>query len=81
MIDLDALASLRAVHLEGSVVSAAASLGFTPSAISQQIKRLERQAGVSLLERVGRGVVLTGEGRQLVDRGARLLGDLEEIES
>lgn len=63
------------------MVSAAASLGFTPSAISQQIKRLERQAGVSLLERVGRGVVLTREGRQLVDRGARLLGDLEEIES
>ncbi len=81
MIDLAALGSLRAVHLEGSVVSAAASLGFTPSAISQQIKRLERQAGVSLLERVGRGVVLTREGRQLVDRGARLLGDLEEIES
>ncbi len=81
MIDLHALASLRAVHLEGSVVSAAASLGFTPSAISQQIKRLERQAGVALLERVGRGVVLTGEGRELVDRGARLLGDLEEIEA
>jgi DNA-binding transcriptional LysR family regulator len=81
MIDLDAVASLRAVHLEGSVVSAAATLGYTPSAISQQIKRLERQAGVVLLERVGRGVVLTQEGRHLVEQGARLLGDLEEIEA
>lgn len=81
MIDLDALASLRAVEQQGSVVAAASALGFTPSAISQQIKRLERQAGVALLERVGRGVVLTQEGRQLVERGARLLDDLEEIES
>lgn len=81
MIDLDALASLRAVEQQGSVVAAAAALGFTPSAISQQIKRLERQAGVTLLERVGRGVVLTQEGRQLVERGARVLDDLEEIES
>lgn len=81
MIDLDALASLRAVEQQGSVVAAASTLGFTPSAISQQIKRLERQAGVTLLERVGRGVVLTQEGRQLVERGARLLDDIEEIES
>ncbi len=81
MIDLDALASLRAVEQQGSVVAAAAALGFTPSAISQQIKRLERQAGVALLERVGRGVMLTDQGRQLVDRGGRLLLDLEEIES
>ena len=81
MIDLDALVSLRAVDAHGSVVAAAAALGFTPSAISQQVKRLERQAGVALLERVGRGVMLTEQGRQLVDHGARLLTDLEEIEA
>lgn len=81
MIDLDALASLTAVDQQGSVVGAAAALGFTPSAVSQQIKRLERQAGVALLERVGRGVMLTEQGRLLVDRGSRLLIDLEEIEA
>ncbi|MAS53530.1 MAG: LysR family transcriptional regulator [Pimelobacter sp.] len=81
MIDLEALSSLRAVDTHGSVVAAAAELGFTPSAVSQQVKRLERQTGVPLLERVGRGVILTGHGRHLVDAGARLLGDLEEIEA
>lgn len=81
MIDLAALVSLRAVAAHGSVVAAAAALGYTPSAVSQQIKRLERQAGVPLLERVGRGVLLTGPGRQLVESGARVLTDLEEIEA
>ena len=81
MIDLDALASLRAVHQQGSVVGAANALGFTPSAVSQQIKRLERQAGVTLLERVGRGVMLTEQGRHLVDTGSQLLFDLEHLEA
>jgi DNA-binding transcriptional LysR family regulator len=81
MIDLDAVVSLRAVDRHGSVVAAAEALGFTPSAVSQQVKRLERQAGVPLLERVGRGVMLTRHGRHLVDAGGRLLTDLEEIEA
>lgn len=81
MIDLAALRSLRAVDTHGSVVAAADALGFTPSAVSQQVKRLERQTGVALLERVGRGVMLTDDGRHLLDAGGRLLGDLEEVEA
>jgi DNA-binding transcriptional LysR family regulator len=81
MIDLAALSSLRAVDSHGSVVAAADALGFTPSAVSQQVKRLERQTNVALLERVGRGVMLTREGRHLVDAAGGLLADLESIES
>ena len=81
MIDLAALLALRAVDVHGSVVAAADSLGFTPSAVSQQVKRLERQTGVPLLERVGRGVMPTRQGRHLIDAGARLLGDLEALEA
>jgi DNA-binding transcriptional LysR family regulator len=81
MMDLAALRSLEAVHTHGSVVAAAQSLGFTPSAVSQQIKRLERQSGVELLERVGRGVVLTGPGRILVEEGVRIAADLERLET
>ena len=81
MIDLAALTSLRAVDTHGSVVGAADALGFTPSAVSQQVKRLEKQTGVPLLERVGRGVILTDHRRHLVDAGVRLLADLEEVES
>ena len=81
MIDLAALTSLRAVDTHGSVGAAADALGFTPSAVSQQVKRLEKQTGVPLLERVGRGVILTDHGRHLVDAGGRLLADLEEVEA
>ena len=81
MIDLAALASLRAVATHGSVVAAAEALGYTPSAVSQQVKRLERQTGVALLERVGRGVVLSAHGRHLVDEGGRVLADLEQLEA
>lgn len=81
MMDLAALVSLRAVDTHGSVIAAADALGYTPSAVSQQVKRLERQVGVALLERVGRGVMLTGAGRHLVDAGDRLLSDLEGLES
>lgn len=81
MIDLAALVALRAVATHGSVSGAAAALGFTPSAVSQQVKRLERQTDLPLLERVGRGVLLTDAGRQLVDAGSILLADLERLES
>ena len=81
MIDLVALDALRAVGTHGSVVAAADALGFTPSAVSQQVKRLEKQTGVPLLERVGRGVMLTRHGRHLVEQGGRLLSDLEELQA
>lgn len=79
MIDLQGLQALLAVESRGSVGGAAETLGFTPSAVSQQIKRLERGLGVDLLERVGRGVVLTERGRTLVEQGRRLLDDVEQI--
>src|ERR1700761_3844183 len=79
MIDLVALDALRAVGTHGSVVAAAP--GSPPSAVAQQVKRLEKQTGVPLLERGGRGVMLTGHGRHLVEQGTRLLSDLEELQS
>lgn len=81
MIDLSALAGLRAVAAHGSVVAAAEASGFTPSAVSQQVKRLERRLGVPLLERVGRGVMLTSHGERLVAAGERVLADLEALEA
>ncbi len=77
MIDLAAVQSLVAVDRCGTVGGAAAELGFTPSAVSQQVKRLERQVGATLLERAGRGVVLTAAGRRLVEEG-RVLGEQVE---
>lgn len=53
--------------MHGSVLDAALELGLTSSAVSQQISKLEREVGTRLLERAGRGVVLTDAARILVE--------------
>ncbi|MET7568877.1 LysR family transcriptional regulator [Streptomyces sp. NPDC005492] len=62
MLDVRRMQVLRAVVDSGSVTAAAARLGYTPSAVSQQIGALEKEAGTALLERVGRGVRPTAAG-------------------
>lgn len=81
MLDLVALRSLQAIGVHGSVVGAAAALGYSPSAISQQIKRLEKHLGVPVLEKFGRGIMLTEPGRRLAEQGASLLAEVESLES
>ena len=81
MIALEHLVTLSAVRRTGSIGGAAAELGYTPSAVSQQVKRLERRVGGAVLDRVGRGVVLTELGRHLVDEGGDILARLEALES
>jgi len=81
MIDLAGLEALVAVERTGTVGAAATDLGYTPSAVSQQVKRLERTLGVPLLERVGRGVTLTAQGRRLVEDGGELLRSVERVAS
>ncbi len=56
---------LRELSERGSVTAVAAALHLTPSAVSQQLKTLEREAGVPLTERAGRGLVLTTAGSAL----------------
>ncbi|MFI9833956.1 LysR family transcriptional regulator [Streptomyces sp. NPDC051913] len=62
MLDVRRMQVLRAVVSSGSVTGAAAVLGYTPSAVSQQIAALEKEARTELLERVGRGVRPTAAG-------------------
>jgi len=81
MIAVEHLVTLSAVRRTGSIGGAAAELGYTPSAVSQQVKRLERRVGGAVLDRVGRGVVLTELGRHLVDEGSDILARLEALES
>lgn len=81
MLDLTAVDSLVAVSRTGTVHAAASERGYTPSAISQQIKRLERDLGVRLVDRAGRGLVLTAAGRRLVDEGRMLREHVEGLRS
>jgi DNA-binding transcriptional LysR family regulator len=66
-MDVRALETLRAVRSQGGVGAAAAVLHLTPSAVSQQLAALSREAGVALTERVGRGLRLTAAGDALAD--------------
>ena len=62
MLDLRRLRLLRELHERGTIAAVADALQFTPSAVSQQLAMLERETGVRLLERAGRGVRLTDRG-------------------
>jgi DNA-binding transcriptional LysR family regulator len=81
MLDLHRLRLLREVHGRGTVHGAARALGYTPSAISQQLAVLEREAGTPLLERIGRNVRLTAAGQVLVRHATTLLDGLEAAEA
>ncbi|WIV61800.1 LysR family transcriptional regulator [Amycolatopsis nalaikhensis] len=77
MIEVGALRALRSVAALGTLAKAADELGFTASAVSQQIKRLERQVGVPVLAPAGRGVVLTPAGQAVVDSAPEVFQALE----
>ncbi|MBL1119634.1 LysR family transcriptional regulator [Streptomyces sp. 110] len=77
MLDVRRLRLLRELALRGTIVAVADALAFTPSAVSQQLSALEREAGVPLLERTGRRVVLTPAGHHLVDHTEAVLERLE----
>lgn len=77
MIEIGALRALRSVAALGTLARAADELGFTASAVSQQIKRLERQLRLPLLSPAGRGVVLTPAGQAIVDSAPEVFQALE----
>ncbi|MFB7212882.1 LysR family transcriptional regulator [Streptomyces sp. NPDC056255] len=81
MLDLARLRALHAVFVHGSVAGAAAALGYTPSAVSQQITKLERETRTTLLERRGRGVALTEEALHLAETAQQLLAIVERAET
>ena len=73
MLDLRRLRLLRELHERGTVAAVADALQFTPSAVSQQLAVLEREAGVPLLEKAGRGLRLTDAATVLVGHAEALL--------
>ncbi|NUW33693.1 LysR family transcriptional regulator [Nonomuraea sp. SMC257] len=81
MLDLNRLKALHAVHVYGSVGAAADALMVTPSAVSQQIAKLERETGARLMERNGRGVRLTDAAGLLAEHAERILALVETAEA
>jgi len=83
VLDLRRLRLLRELHERGTVAAVADALQYTPSAVSQQLAVLEREAGVPLLEKAGRtlrltdaALVLVGHAEALLERAALAEADL-----
>jgi len=67
MLDPRRLRLLREFAERGTIAATAAALGYTPSAVSQQLAALEREAGAILLDRTARAAELTDAGRRLIE--------------
>jgi len=78
MIDVRRLRLLLELNRRGTITAVADALAYTPSAVSQQLAALEREAGVPLLERTGRRVALTPAGGVLARYAESVLAVLEE---
>ena len=78
MLDVRKLRLLRELGRLGTIAAVADAFSYTPSAVSQQLSALEREAGVPLLRRVGRRVELTPAGTGLAARAEPVLALLEE---
>ena len=81
MLDSRRLRVLLEVARSGSLAAAADELGYTPSAVSQQIRALEREVGTVVLERRGRGVALTEPGCALAGHAQRIVDALAAAEA
>lgn len=81
MLHLGRLRLLHELHARGTIAAVAEALHFTPSAVSQQLAVLEREAGVKLLEPAGRGVRLTDPGVVLAGHAAALLDRADRAEA
>ena len=81
MLEVRRLRLLSELARHGTIAAAAKIVGYTPSAVSQALAQLEREAGVVLLERDGRRVRLTPAAVALVARTDRVLAELDAVEA
>lgn len=75
------LAYIVAIERHGSITRAAEACGVTQPTLSTQLSKLERELGVTLFERAGRGLRLTSAGRPVLDQAHRVLGAVEDLVS
>ncbi|MFC4277921.1 LysR substrate-binding domain-containing protein [Achromobacter aloeverae] len=78
-LDMDALRTFLVAQQLGSLLRAAEKIGRSPSAVSQQMRKLEEQVGQPLLRRQGRGLALTEPGEQLLSYARRILDLNDEV--
>jgi DNA-binding transcriptional LysR family regulator len=79
MLDIQRLRVFRAVVASGSVQAAADHLGYTPSAVSQSLTTLQRETGLVLFEKAGRGIAATPAAKVLASESDELMGSLTRL--
>ncbi|GAA0992742.1 LysR family transcriptional regulator [Subtercola frigoramans] len=80
-MDVRRLELLRELAERGSITEVAKATHRTPSAVSQQLRVLEREAGLPLTEKAGRGIVLTDAGRALARSAADVAVAIERADA
>lgn len=80
MLSLHQLRCFLAAYEFGSLTAAAESLGYAQPSVSEQVRQLERQLGVVLFRRVGRGVVPTEAAEALRPYAERTIGSATEAQ-
>jgi DNA-binding transcriptional LysR family regulator len=81
MLDLHRLRLLKEFADRGTITATAQALGYTPSAVSQQLSALERETGATLLDRAARSAELTDAGRRLAVHAEIIMAQVEAAEA
>ncbi|SDQ34504.1 LysR family transcriptional regulator [Quadrisphaera sp. DSM 44207] len=81
MLDVRRLVLLRELAVRGTLAAVAQARSYSPSAVSQQLSQLEKETGMPLLRRAGRGVQLTPQAELLVACAGEVLDTLEQAEA
>ncbi|MET0977422.1 MAG: LysR family transcriptional regulator, partial [Paeniglutamicibacter terrestris] len=81
LFDIRRLALLVEVVEQGSITAAADLMMYTPSAVSQQMRKLEQEVGQPLLNRRSRGVAPTEAGQLLAGHARKIIGQMRAAQS
>jgi len=81
MLDVRRLILLRELSIRGTIAAVAEAMRLSPSAVSQQLSQLEKEAGAPLTRKVGRRLRLTPQGEVLVLSAGEVLDTLERAEA
>jgi DNA-binding transcriptional LysR family regulator len=81
MVNVQRLWLLQQLSVLHTISAVASEEGLTRPGVSQHLSLLEREAGIPLLERVGRNVRLTGSARALLDHSQALFDAMESVDS
>ena len=81
MLEIRRLRLLRELSIRGTLAGVADALAYSPSSVSQQLALLEKEVGVELMRKSGRGVLLTPQAQLLAEHTGELLDAFERAEA